>query len=158
MGAGIGRRAPVPPTPLKIFPVKEKPVKTLLLLCFCRPRFPGCCRESDKVCRQGLASAWQAGQPYSLPARRSRKLLPRPEALQVAELGQSPVGEKGLPRGSKCWTGVVAASEAYKTGWRPCIVEVENSWPGQWPMATLSPGNVLSHSSQSGGQASPCDL
>lgn len=86
--------------PSKIFPVKEKPVKTLLPLCFCRPRFPGCCGESDKVCRQGPAPAWQAGQPYSLPARHSRKLLPRPEALQVSELGQSPVGEKGLPRGS----------------------------------------------------------
>lgn len=40
---------------------------------------------------------WLAKQAIALPARRSRKLSPRPEALQVAALGQSPVGEEGLP-------------------------------------------------------------
>lgn len=58
----------------------------------------------------------------------------------------------------KCWTGAVAASKACKTGRRPRIVEVENSQPGWWPVTPLSPGNDLSHSSQSGGQASSCDL
>lgn len=90
---------PVTPTPPQAVPQEGDAIDIAMLL---RPRFPGCCGESDSVCRPGLALAWQAGRPSSLPARRSRKLLPKPEALQVADLGQSPVGEKGLPRGSKC--------------------------------------------------------
>lgn len=158
MGAGLGRRAPVPPTPLQDIRCEGEASEDTVAALLLQTQVPRLLREIRQSVQAGTGPGLASRPTYSLPARRSRKLLPRPEALQVAELGQSPVGEKGLPRGSKCWTGVVAASEAYKTGWRPCIVEVENSWPGQWPMAILSPGNVLSHSSQSGGQASPCDL
>lgn len=69
-----------------------------------------------------------AGRTHNLPARRSRKVLPRPEDVQVPELGQSP-GGRSAPRGS---------------GWREQDCQQGRDWlearlgggePRAWPVA-----------------------
>lgn len=77
----------------------------MLELCFGRSRFPGSrlgTGSSEGLMAQSTATVLASG-PHSLRARRSRKVLPRPDDPQVPELGQSPAGERGPSR--KCWAG-----------------------------------------------------
>lgn len=97
---------------------------------------------------QGDSSAWSDGLsavvvlasgPHDLPARRSRKVLPRPEDQQVPELGQSPVGRKASLE------EVPGRRRACQQGrdWpRPQVLEVERCWPGPQP----TPGSPAAHS------------
>lgn len=62
MGAGLGRRAPVPPTPLQDIPCEGEASEDTVAALLLQTQVPRLLRGIRQSVQAGLAPAWQAGQ------------------------------------------------------------------------------------------------